>query len=173
MTKVPPLELLDREQRGPFQVCFLVADLEPAVRQFAPLTGMPFDFYETTDITHPTLRRDGEPTQVKLRYALSRSLPQVELIEPLPGPSIYADHIAEHGYGFHHIAYLVQDMQSTRERFADAGFAPPIFEGDGLGVTGDGSFSYYDTRAQLGCYLELIRPPAERYPPLSTFSVAR
>jgi methylmalonyl-CoA/ethylmalonyl-CoA epimerase len=156
----PLLPLLDPEQRGPFQVCHIVEDVEAAMRSHAALTGTTYDRYETTEVTHPVMR----PHRVTLRYALSRTRPQIELIELPREPSIYA-------LGLHHIAYLVDDMGEARERLARAGFEA-VFDGEGLGQTGDGAFAYFDTRAELGSYLELVRPPTTRWPPLSTYAAS-
>ncbi|MFH5801537.1 VOC family protein [Haladaptatus sp. CMAA 1911] len=46
----------------------------------------------------------------------------IELIEPPKGESLYTEHLAGHGEGFHHIAcFAFDDTEAVIEEFVDAG----------------------------------------------------
>ncbi|MCD4672256.1 MAG: VOC family protein, partial [Anaerolineaceae bacterium] len=107
----------------------------------------------------------GKPGDYVMRIALSYFGPmRVELIEVGEGDTVYADFIAEHGYGSHHFGLLVDDMQEAIKQVEDAGFMV-IMDGAGFGPDGDGHYAYLDTEEKLGVTLELIERPARRYPP--------
>jgi methylmalonyl-CoA/ethylmalonyl-CoA epimerase len=100
-----------------------------------------------------------------MRVALGYFGPmRVELIEAKEGETIYADFIKEHGYGFHHLGLLVEDMQSALSQAKAAGF-DMIMDGSGFGPDGDGHYAYLDTEKEIGVTLELIQRPKNRYPP--------
>ena len=113
----------------------------------------------------------GKPADYRMRLALAPMGPlQIKLIQPLEGDSIYADFVAEHGYGLHHIAAAVEDMESAIAQAEAAGFGV-IQDGKGFGLDGDGWYAYLDTEATLDTTLELLalakrRPEPEKiYPP--------
>ena len=99
-----------------------------------------------------------------MRLALGGSDPQVELIEPLEGPSAYHEWIDEHGYGFHHVGYYVADVRAVTVEMERAGFEV-LMGGSGFGADGSGAFAYYDTVAVLGYVTEAIEVPARRHEP--------
>ena len=80
-----------------------------------------------------------------------------ELIEPVDGPSIYKEFLADHGEGLHHL--LVEhdgtDFEGAIETFTERG-CPPLMEGR----FGDIRFVYVETEGPLKTVLELVhRPP--------------
>lgn len=149
----------------PDQVCFLVDDLDDAVERYAGFSRTRFDHYEIEAEIASLMRYRGAPTDLRIRYALSRTVPQIELIEPRSEPSVFGEY--GNGIGFHHLGYFVTELSSYRATMEGAGFEP-IFEGDGMGASEDGAFVYYDTTAELGHLIELILPPTHRLPALAT-----
>lgn len=89
--------------------------------------------------------------------------PQYELIEPLEGPSIHADWLADRGEGFHHVGYVVTSLEQTTAEMEAAGH-PVIARIHAFGVAGDGAAAYYDTADALGFLVEAVEPPAEMPP---------
>jgi methylmalonyl-CoA/ethylmalonyl-CoA epimerase len=152
---------------APDQICFLVDDLAGAVGRYAEFSRTRFDHYEVDDDIAALMKERGAPARTRIRYALSRTMPQIELIEPHSGEGLYDEHIAAVGLGFHHLGYNVTELDPYREAMAAAGFEP-IFEGEGMGASADGAFVYYDTIAELGHLVELILPPTRRLPALAT-----
>jgi methylmalonyl-CoA/ethylmalonyl-CoA epimerase len=92
--------------------------------------------------------------------ALNNRSPQYELIEPVKGPSIHGDWLAEHGEGFHHVAYVVDSVAAVTAEMEAAGH-PAIARIRSFGVGGDGDAAYYDTADALGFLVEAVEPPIE------------
>jgi catechol 2,3-dioxygenase-like lactoylglutathione lyase family enzyme len=149
--------------RAPFQIAFVVRDLERAARDFdrrlgtGPWRGWVFGPQgEGREYW-------GVPAKWSLRLLLNDQHPQYELIEPLDGPSIHADWLSEHGEGFHHVAYSVPSLEVTTAEMEAAGH-PVIARIHGFGAGGDGAAAYFDTTVTLGFCVEAVEPPAAMPP---------
>lgn len=155
---------------GVAQIAIIVQDLEEVVRAFWSLFGIsPWYFYTYGYPLVKKMTYYGEPANYKMRVALANwENIRIELIESLEGQSIYADFIAKHGYGFHHVGILVEDMQSAIQLAESAGLRV-IQDGSGFGLDGDGHFAYLDTEPLLGVIIELIQRPKRRTPPEKIF----
>lgn len=112
----------------------------------------------------PDLGLRGEPASYEMNIALWGEGPQIELIEPVRGPSIYHEWLEQHGPGLHHIGMYVEDLDVGLTEMARDGHEP-VQWGRGYGETGDGGFAYFDTRDLFGIYTELIEIPEVRMPP--------
>jgi glyoxalase/bleomycin resistance protein/dioxygenase superfamily protein len=85
---------------APFQLGFVVRDLECAVREFdETLAGGPWRGWLFGPQGEGREYR-GRPADWTLCLVLNDRSPQYELIEPQEGPSIHADWLAERGEGF-------------------------------------------------------------------------
>jgi methylmalonyl-CoA/ethylmalonyl-CoA epimerase len=159
MSVVPSLTGL-----APFQLGFVVRDLERAVREFdETLSGGPWRGW----LFGPQgqgRQYKGEPAEWTLRLALNDRSPQYELIEPQQGPSIHADWLAERGEGFHHVAYVVSSLEQVTTEMEAAGH-PAIALIHSFGADGDGAAAYFDTLESLGFFVEAVEPP-QRMPPI-------
>ena len=88
-----------------YQIGIVVKDIKKAVERYWTTLGVgPWRIHRT----RPSILREvivrGKPAVISMRVAFAQSGPvQVELIEPLEGPSIYKEFIAEKGEGLHHI----------------------------------------------------------------------
>lgn len=158
-----PTDLLPRALAGRSidQLCFLVEDLETAIQAWSPVYGDEWRIYTYHSGNVNNLTYRGGPGQFVLRLALAGSSPQIELIQPLEGPSIYHDWIEEHGYGFHHLGFFVPDVAASIAEFEAAGI-PNIQSGNGYGLDGDGGFAYFDLEGTHQHVLEAIEVPARR-----------
>jgi methylmalonyl-CoA/ethylmalonyl-CoA epimerase len=160
---VPSLEGL-----APFQIAFVVGDLERAVREFdEKLAAGPWRGWVFGPQGEGREYR-GRPSDWTLRLALNDRSPQYELIEPLDGPSIHADWLAERGEGFHHVGYLVPSLAQTTTEMEAAGH-PVVARIHSFGTAGDGAAAYYDTVEALGFLVEAVEPPAAMPPADFTF----
>lgn len=141
---------------GPiFQVCWVVADLDAAERYLTDHLGVP-NWLRMPAVPfaaeHCTLR--GRPTEyvidVSLGYAGGQ---QLELIRPVSGKNLYAEHLEQHGPGLHHVAWVPADYHAALAEAARSGVAVQQ-QGD---VPAAGmAFSYLDGGA-LGTPIELMR----------------
>lgn len=146
------------------QIGLLVPDLVSGIANWSALLGRSdWLVYTYGPTTVPKLIFRGEQGRFSLRLGLSGSGPQLELIQPLEGPSIYEEWIAERGYGPHHVGFHVPLAQPVIEGLAAEGLSP-VQSGAGYGMDGDGSFAYYDLVDEAGLYVEVIESPARRRP---------
>jgi methylmalonyl-CoA/ethylmalonyl-CoA epimerase len=156
---VPSLEGL-----APFQIAFVVHDLERTAREFnARLAAGPWRGW----IFGPQARGreyHGRPANWTLRMALNSRSPQYELIQPLDGPSVHADWLRERGEGFHHVGYIVGSLERTTAEMEAAGH-PVIARVHSYGAAGDGAAAYYDTADVLGFLVEAVEPSSGLPPP--------
>jgi hypothetical protein len=152
-------------QNGIWQIGIIVENLEEAAERYYRLAGVgPWHFYTYQKPFARWMTYRGAPVDHRFRVALARIGPQqIELIQPLTGPSLYHEFIEQHGYGFHHIGLLVDDLDVALAQAQAAGF-PVIQAGGGHGVDGDGGFAYLDTVAHFHCLIELMTPPKQRQP---------
>jgi len=148
---------------APFQIAFVVRELKRTAREFdARLGAGPWRGWIFGPQGQGREYR-GRPAEWTLRLALNNSQPQYELIEPVDGPSIHADWLADRGEGLHHLGYIVQSLEQTTAEMEAAGH-PPIARIHSFGQDGDGAAAYYDTADALGFLVEAVDPPA-RMPP--------
>ena len=149
----------------PDQIGIVVADLDEAMGRYSRI----FDCGAWSVWTYgPELFREssfrGQKGRFSMRLALAGAGPQLELIEPVQGPSLYHEWLAEQGEGLHHIGMRVPDLQAGTREMAERGFGV-LQSGRGYGLDGDGGFAYLDSAAELGVILELIEVPARRPEP--------
>jgi methylmalonyl-CoA/ethylmalonyl-CoA epimerase len=158
---------------GVWQIALLVPDLDKAVETYWKMFGIgPWHIYTYGKPFVKRMTFRGKPGDYKMRLALARTGPmQIELIEPLEGDSIYAEFVQERGYGLHHIAILVEDIEEAVARAKAAGLEV-LMDGGGYGLDGDGAYAYLDTEAVIGTTLELIELPKRRAQPEKVYPPA-
>lgn len=157
-------------QNGIAQVAILVPDLMAAIRHYHADFGIgPWDIYTYAKTLVSEMTYHGKPANYAMKIGLSYFGPmRIELIQPLSGESVYADFIAEHGYGVHHFGLLVDDMADALAQASEAGYAMTM-DGAGFGLDGDGHYAYLDTEDRLGVTLELIERPLRRVMPEAVY----
>ena len=154
--------------RAPFQIAFVVGDLEAAAARFdAQLQAGPWRAYVFDESTAPQRTYRGGRADWSLLLALTDSHPQYELVQPLAGDSIHAEWLQQRGEGFHHVGYVVDSVDAAAAEFGAAGHAT-VMEAAGFGADGDGRGAYVDTVDALGFYVELVEPPASMPAPRFT-----
>jgi catechol 2,3-dioxygenase-like lactoylglutathione lyase family enzyme len=150
---------------GVGQVGILVRDLDQALRTYGAVRAVEsWSLYTYGPEFVPRLEYRGQAGRFSMRIALGGKSPQVELLEPLDGPSIYHEWIAQHGFGLHHLGFYVESLEVAIRAMSDAGF-PVLQMGTGYGADGDGGFAYFDTLAEASVIFEAIEVPARRKPP--------
>jgi hypothetical protein len=150
----------------PFKQCAVVVeDLDEAVRRWHEQLGIgPWTAYRLEPPILKEMRYHGEEVEFSLRHALAwQGEMQFELVQPLGGPSIFADHLSGHGEGMHHVGKYVADHPSAVEEAMTAGFVP-LQSARGFGVEGDGAFAYFQAPG-VSMIIELIEAPRIRIEP--------
>jgi len=150
----------------PFKQCAVVVeDLDEAVRRWAELLGIgPWTAYRLEPPLLKEMRYHGEEVEFSLRHALAwQGELQFELVQPLGGPGIFADHLAAHGEGLQHIGKYVADHPRAVAEALSAGFVP-LQSARGFGAEGDGAFAYFQAPG-MPMVIELISAPRVRIEP--------
>lgn len=151
------------------QVALVVRDLDAAMAAWIALGIGPWRVYTFDPERLASMSYLGREVDHAMRVALCAIGPiSYELIEPIAGPTVYADHLATHGEGLHHLGYYVDDIDAAIAAMEARGFAA-IQTGRGVGLDGDGAYAYFDTEAALGCVLEAIRRPRRMREPDGVF----
>jgi hypothetical protein len=159
------------EQPSPFldpplkQCAIVVHDLDEAVRRFSAQLGIgPWTAYRLEPGILKGMRYGGREVEFSLRHALAwQGEMQFELVQPLAGPSIFAEHLEAHGEGLHHVGKYVLDHPAAVAQALAAGFVE-LQAAHGFGAEGDGAFAYFSSPA-LPLIVELIAAPRVRIEP--------
>jgi len=149
-------------------VAYVVDDLDAAVRHWADVLGVgPWSVWTLEpSVLHETLYR-GDSVDFSFRHALVWSgQVQIELVQPLAGPSIFADQLAASGAGLNHIGRLVDDHALESAQLREKGYIP--VQSARFGESADGRFTYFAS-PHGNAIVELIHPPTTRFAPDYTY----
>lgn len=152
---------LDREEELPIrlgdvlQVGLVVRDLRASMETYWKLLGIgPWKIYTYAPpmLREATVR--GQRVDYSMRVAHAQAGPtQLELIQPLDGPSIYVEHLQARGEGLHHIQSRIEsNIQDILAAFARIGIGVLM-----SGKFGEGEFYYLDTEPTLGMIYEIFQ----------------
>jgi methylmalonyl-CoA/ethylmalonyl-CoA epimerase len=158
---------------SPDQIGILVHDITAAVPLYSAIFGVrEWRLWTYGPDVLASLTYRGQPGEFAMRLALSDSTPQLELIEPIRGPSIYEEWLAKNEPGLHHIGTFVPSLDDAAGAMREAGYEL-IQGGRGYGASGDGGFAYFDTAGELGIITEVVEIPDTRRPPEAIWSSGR
>ena len=135
------------------QVAIIVRDIETKARAWSEILGLPMPEIIITDSVDKTQAEyKGKPTTAlaKLAFFPLGQL-DLELIEPVNGPSTWKDQLDQHGDSLHHIAFNIKGMKD-KIAYLDLKGVPLVQRGEYTG----GRYAYLDGVAQLGTILELL-----------------
>jgi hypothetical protein len=149
------------------QVALVVRDIEASMRTYVERYGIgPWEIYDFNPDTVEDMQANGEPLEASWRLALARvGNVMWELIQPLDDRSPYAEFLARHGEGVHHVGMAGADYQGTLAELAAEGRVP-LLSGSFRGI----DFAYLPTDADLGVATEIFsavpsgQEPDARYP---------
>ncbi len=136
------------------QVGIIVRNAEESAKRYAAVFGLPVppvSLTDTADKSHIQYR--GKPTEARAKLAfLNMESLQLELIEPVGGPSTWREFLDKHGEGVHHIAYIVPDTEAEAKTLAEHGINL-VQKGDYTG----GRYAYFESEPKLAVALELLQ----------------
>ena len=135
------------------QVGIIVRDIETKARAWADVLGLPIPeiiITDTVDLAHTEYQGEATPAQAKLAFFHLGQV-DLELIEPIGGPSTWKDQLDQHGASIHHIAFFIKGMKE-KVAYLEAKDIPLVQRGDYTG----GRYAYLDGTARLGTILELL-----------------
>ena len=140
--------------------CWVVNDLEAVARSLADSLSIQWGVWT---ISPDDCTVNGEEVPYSFRLAVAQvGDSNFELIEPLEGHSVYVEHLATKGEGFHHTCLIYQSheaMRAARDELADQGLV--MIQSGALGDAGE--FYYFhmpenDSALEL-LYLTELPPP--------------
>lgn len=135
------------------QVGIVVKDIEAARKAYAELFDIPVPSYIVTDkvdIAHTEYKGAPTPARAKLAF-IDLGQVQLELIEPIGGPSTWQEFLETRGEGVHHLAFQVKDMDEVIDGLE--------VKGHKLEQKGDysgGRYAYINGGQKLKLVLELL-----------------
>jgi hypothetical protein len=106
------------------QVAIAVWDLEAVTENYWNFLGIgPWSIHDWEAPLVFDRTYHGKAVSAREKIALAQvGNVQLELVQPVEGPSIYRDWLEEHGEGLHHLNFLVDDLDKTAEILAGQGF---------------------------------------------------
>jgi len=144
-------------QRVITQIGIVVRDVEAKARAWSEIFGLPMPTISTTDsyeFTHAEYRGVATHARAKLAFFHFDNI-TIELIEPVDGPSTWAEQLEAHGDSLHHIAFSLGGVDAMMAKL-------PTLEGAGLRLVQrgdwapDGRYLYLDGVDRLGAILEML-----------------
>jgi hypothetical protein len=110
------------------------------------------------NIPAPNWVENGQPINpCKLEFALGYAEDhQVEFLGPCNGTSFYSDALQGRENTLHHIGIYQNGSDEIEERLNKDGIKTAVTGGVVIGKLLGFEFKYFDTRDELGCYLELL-----------------
>lgn len=135
------------------QTCFVVPDIEAAMQDWrrVPAVG---PFFVMAHVQPSNGRYRGAAAELELTCAFAQAgAMQIELIEQHnDGPSVYRDVYGRGEGGFHHLCYWADGaIEAEVALYAGQGI-----EAGYLASFGPLNFGYFDARAQMGCFIEVL-----------------
>lgn len=144
------------------QVGVVVADLERTMRALAEVFSLaPREVFIQPPPDRPDMRMQyrGAATDSRIQVAMYALGPiDLEIIQPLEGPSIWQDFLDAHGEGIQHLRFNTPDLAAITSYLEAHGIA--LIE-DGGGFNRQVHWGYFDTDDLLGFTLEYVQVPEE------------
>lgn len=152
------------------QVGIVVKDVDEVVQNYWNILGIGPWTILTMRMPHIYDRvYRGKRGRFEMKVALAKVGPvELKLLQPLEGPDICSDFLAEHGEGGHHLQYRVDkktDVDEHVEIMNKQGFRSIM---GGL-VADNGSFNYIDATRALGTIWEVAKYPDHCTAPSVTY----
>lgn len=158
------------------QVCYVTDDCKKTIEYLYHILDLgPWKIFSFSNENTSDIRLNGSPVTEPFQFRVAICLlgdVQIEVIQPVYGPTIYDEFLKTHGRGIHHIKEKtpkpeVEAMLKKAERF---GCKEAFF---GYGFQGEEDidcFAYIDTYNALGAYYEFGNCPTIK-PDQTQFSV--
>jgi catechol 2,3-dioxygenase-like lactoylglutathione lyase family enzyme len=142
------------------QVAIVTRDIEASAKRWADFLGIPVPKVMETKPGHEVkMTYKGQPSDARVKLAFIKSgQVQIELLQPVGGPSSWKDGLDANGEGFHHLGFGVKDLNRSLAAIEAMGY--PVLH-RGRYDSDDGTYVYMDSRKGLGVMVELLHsdPP--------------
>ncbi len=152
---------MDGQLGSPIQVGWVVEDLDRAMRDVTGLFGV--REWRVADWPDPALPdivslhqgQSAADWRARMAFGHLGSM-EIELVENRAGASTYAEWLAMHGPGIHHLMYAVDDVEAVIASFAGQGVG--VLTSCGV-VSADGfqtRWAALDTGGRIGVNTEVV-----------------
>jgi catechol 2,3-dioxygenase-like lactoylglutathione lyase family enzyme len=133
--------------KGINQIAIVVKDLESVAKNYWDILGIgPWAIYKWEAPLVYDRKYHGRTVWAREKIALAQvGDVQLELVQPVEGPSIYQDWLDEVGEGLHHMNFLVDDVDEAVEMLAMEGF-PSMQSGRFEPREQKGAYNYIDIK---------------------------
>ncbi|WP_138751316.1 VOC family protein [Paenibacillus sinopodophylli] len=135
------------------QICIVVHDAEQASANWANVLGVqqaPAETITMEGLLHYTYGNLAEYNNCKVaKYELEHLI--LELMQPAESPSPWRTFLDHHGQGVFHFCMFVDDRKSMYSKLGAIGVELPYH----VGYAANGSYSYVNSKAQLGLELSV------------------
>ena len=139
------------------QIGVVVKDMDRVIDYYASLGIGPFG-QPMQEMRHFEYR--GKPVDAKSKILITNlGNADIELIQPLEGPSIWQEFLDKKGEGLHHIGFFIDDIDKEEENLTRQGLE--IVQ---KGRSDRGGYAYFDTEGIGGVIFELIQRPKGAFP---------
>jgi methylmalonyl-CoA/ethylmalonyl-CoA epimerase len=163
-TVLGPTELSNSFLGNLVQVCVVTRDHRRTLDGFVRLGIGPWAIRTVGSSSLKNTTYRGQPAEFSMKICLANSQNMNwEIIEPISGPSIYADFLERHGDGVQHLAFNCNGIKYEERvrQFEDRGYQA-IQTGIILGGI---DFHYYSAEDDLRTVVEIYRvPPGFLFP---------
>ena len=133
--------------KGINQIAIVVEDLELVAKNYWEIMGIgPWAIFDWEAPLVYDRKYQGKAAWARERIALVQvGGVQLELVQPVDGPSLYRDWLDEHGEGIHHMNFLVDDVDEATEILVKEGF-PSLQSGKFGPKDQRGAYNYLDIK---------------------------
>jgi hypothetical protein len=139
------------------QICLAVWDLNKAIKYCEQVLGIgPFVLPEVHYTDKFYLGKPVPDSDWVMGFASLGPI-ELELSQPVKGPSIYQDFLEQRGEGLHHIGFDIKDLDAKLARCEELGIKILC-----TGRTPTGGFAHLDTAIDGAPLIELIQRTARR-----------
>ena len=113
------------QQHGIKQIALVVRDLDASMRAYWDLLRMgPWNAYTLTPEILKDMHYRGEPGHFSFRHALAwKDGVQMELVQPVSGRSIFADHLEEHPLDWRHRPHVIRYLRAWADLLEERALA--------------------------------------------------
>jgi len=146
------------------EICTVTRDYRRVMQGMVELGIGPWRVYTFSPDTVSEQTYMGKPAEYSIKVYFAEVGNVIwEIMQPLEGPTIFEDHIQEHGEGIHHVAFNCKDLQWEKriDEFAARGFR---LVQSGIWI-GQNAFAFFETEKATGSIFETdFFPPSFEYP---------
>jgi hypothetical protein len=137
----------------PGQYGMVCADVSSEIRELEARGCTPFVH---VNMAAPGWQEQGRPLDVKVEMAMGYTDgEQIELLGPGENTTFYTDAIpADGALTLHHLCCFQNNMEQLKQQLPAAGFPMYLEGGINIGLLST-CFAYFDTRDELGFWLEI------------------